>query len=329
MNLDQYSAFLKDKRKNDLEAQKAAISLIGSSIVDNAKWLPFMYMYLYQVGNLGSMMNTGLRTGKLTRCLYQMYFELMTYFKHCQPIGQNVTLFRGIPKTDLPKINIGDIITESAFMSTSLDPNVSLFFGDQIFMIQLRLEDKLLYINGSDAFFPDTFECILPPGTSYRVVDIYSSQIDNQDVTIYSVQSLGCISSNKWNSIPISIDDIWDRKYASMIETITAGLKDNFDEVGNLCKINTSLVYYGEIDGELSHWSYGCIPNGIPESREKFFIQFMKTADPTTLTVLTTVDLYIQMLKKQIKALYIVPHSQIRTLESKRLPTEYNSILCV
>lgn len=198
----------------DQSALQLASELLGPSIATSkVGWAA----YLYQVCKLGSPMNAGLRAGALPGLLSKMAAELASQLGGASPLGRTVTVFRGVDH--LKGVKVGDVIRDGAFNSVSLDPTVAEFFGRQVLAIKLRPEDRLLYLNGPD-FFPDTFECLLGPGTAYRVLSVSS----HGRVDLYEMETLPAPLTH-W-----STDVEFDQKYHMAFSSVSMELEGRRDK---------------------------------------------------------------------------------------------------
>ena len=308
-------ALLKGNSMTDSLALECARGIIGPSVDLNAS-SPRIYPYLYQVCKLGSLMNKGLRNDgvpskqRLSSFLYQIYTSMMYTMSQLSPINREVVVFRGIPAQDLPVYHVGDIITDLAFNSTSLDPTVAEFFGDCILVIRLRPEDKLWYINGSTHFFPDTFECILSPGMCYQIVSIQSGYISKRPVTFYIVDSLGPVEAS-----PMNIDIDFDVSFCHLMKSLVGPMGQNMHTSS---KDWTCMLYYGEKES----WVEIQLPLGITMIDESFFVDFMRSIDERASMILEYTDLYIRLFDREIKAIYLVPRAKVQLVGTDTLPPD-------
>jgi hypothetical protein len=309
---------LNGRNDTDAIARQKAREIIGSSIDYNRHVLELIWLYLYQVGDIGSLINKGLRRLYLTTFLHHMYLQFIDMFKKLLPVGKEIIIFRGVPSRELKGYHVGDIISDRAFNSTSLDPRVAEFFNDHILVITLRPTDTLLYINGSEYLFPDTFECILPPGTQYRINAIQPSVIDHRPVTLYSVETIGTIS------IPlITIDPTFDSMFNDLISTLSQAIRSNLERP---IEEWISILYSTNNDT----WMESQLPPGVPEIDAPFFNNFIDTVDSITRTIIDHTDLYIKLFNKEITAIYLLPRPialQIQVTDNKTLLMNYTPII--
>lgn len=61
---------------------------------------------MYQVMDIGSVINKGLRLNRLSNFLYDIYKEIQNGFNLHNNIGKNINIFRCIPSKDIGNIQI-------------------------------------------------------------------------------------------------------------------------------------------------------------------------------------------------------------------------------
>lgn len=263
--------------------------------------------YLYQVGYLGSPINRGLRQGSLPEFLYKIYEELNNLLDKQLPINdENIVVFRGIPRENIGNPRVGDIVYDPAFNSVSLKPKKALYFGNVLLMIKLNRTDKLLYLAG-DKYYNDVHECILSPGMNYIVTDHQEIKIGQQDITLVSVDSLGCRARK------VSISRFDDDYYH-----ITSPILNILEE--NQYKLRSerqAIVYYKK-----------------GKEGDKYVMGYATTFDDLqipTISVQQELDdpilklgyLYIDMFDNEIIAIFITTFQQLHNLnvEVDQLPS--------
>lgn len=247
---------------------------------------------LYQIGDLGSPLNDALRQGKLTQTLDDMYQDFMSAFSLMQPLGKELIVFRGIPKEDIPKINVGDIISDPAFNSVTLHPPTARYFGDVIFIMSLRSEDKLIPLQDKKYFFPDVYECILPPHMQYLVVASDEINYGDELLQVYILQSEG------WQPKLYSIDLGFDVIYHKISSLICHELQKNEGKQSNLEREAVLIMYKDKIT-----YDYYTLLESLHPSLNLSLFSLEKAKSP----IFQTLDLYILMVKAKVDAIYLLP----------------------
>lgn len=273
-----------DKRIMDLSLYKSTDSLayevtksiLGPSIEFNKKFIPFHEAYMYQVMDLGSQMNKSLRKNSMTPFIYNIYEIFCTWFDRSNSLDKSAIVFRGIPSECLGVVQIGDILYDAAFNSVSLDPRQAIFFGNALLLIKLKQGDKLVYINGCDNFYSDVFECVLPAGTSYKVVEILTIDIHGLK-TCYVVEIID-------TTLPIPQINDMDKHYTLFIEPVIAALRQN--ETLQLCD-QIALVAEDNI-----YWYLHEV--GHPEDYDKLYQEIVNHTK--FCSIIETVYLYLRFL---------------------------------
>lgn len=122
-------------------------------------------------------MNDCLRTGQ--NCTSEATTTTEHLRESMRPLGRNVTVFRatnlehlgGAQYLDDLESLVGSEISDSGFISTSLDPAVSDTFGDVAMQIEVPEGASALF-PGSLSSRPSELELILAPDTRFRVVEV-------------------------------------------------------------------------------------------------------------------------------------------------------------
>ena len=195
--------------------------ITGPSLATNKKYISLDDIYMYQVMDIGSPLNKALRKGKITQFLYSFYKRLCRTFDNCVGLDQSVTVFRGIPTKDLGDLQIGDVISDPAFNSVSLDPNTAKYFGDSLLIIKLKYGNKIIYAGGHDDLYYDIFEFILPSGTTYKIFDKMYLNILGSRTCCYVVEIIGTINGD------LIVDTTFDKKYVELMSPMIQCLEDN------------------------------------------------------------------------------------------------------
>nr|QBK89790.1 MAG: hypothetical protein LCPAC101_00730 [Pithovirus LCPAC101] len=212
--------------KTDALAYVGAKSIIGDSLSTNKKYIPLHELYMYQVMDIGSIINKGLRQNRLSLFLYNIYNNMINSLSKHNCIGKNITVFRGIPNVDIQNVKIGDIISDKAFNSVSLNPGVSTFFGNILLIIHLRKNDKLMFVNGHDNLYSDIFECILPCEMKYKIISKHNFIIHNKETKCFILDSLGHTLKNKIINIDLNFDILYIKNIVQHVKL----LKGNMDK---------------------------------------------------------------------------------------------------
>lgn len=116
-------------------------------------------------------MNSALRSGYI----FDDTKEIINAFKKAPGLPEHTRLFRGVARDALPKnIEIGDVIVDKGFVSTSLSSSLAREFGGTII--------EILAPKGTPGIFMDYFgssewEVLLPNKSMFRVVSVESRRI--------------------------------------------------------------------------------------------------------------------------------------------------------
>lgn len=171
--------------------------------------------YLYQVADLGTPLNRGLRKGRTTGALHLIYEEITRALDSSPPLEKEVTVYRGIPKEDIPALKEGDVFSDRALNSVSFSPKVARSFGSSLFAIRMKRGDRLVYLDHPEVkFYEDTCEAILPAGMKYKV--------ERVDGDVYEVTTQGRQEENE-----IYVDHAFDVEFLRAVDRIKAILGGN------------------------------------------------------------------------------------------------------
>ena len=200
-------------------------------------------------------------------------------------------VFRGVLEKDLKAS--GDIIQDNGFNSVSLDPLISEYFGDVILIIKLKSIDKLIYINGHDDLYPDTFECILPSGKRYKIVEQLQIQVvrysDKTKYKCYLCESLDIIDFS------IDINPIFDSDYYNLIFPLMKILKNNENKENQ-----TIIVYEFKKYKNYVKYLYGL---GDFNQNDKLYKEIINKKDVDSVIIQSN-QIYIGLLTKEISTIY-------------------------
>ena len=130
--------------------------------------------------------------------------DLITIINNAPVLTQPITVFRAIEPTlafKLPKLNPGDTtdLFSKYIISTSTKPALSskIFAGKQccLFALHLPIGSHCFFL-GKNSFLPEEFEILLPPGYSFKIVSLPTSQFDPKkpDLVIYDFECINCAS---------------------------------------------------------------------------------------------------------------------------------------
>ena len=209
----------------------------------------------------GARFNRALRGQEPMDEYLQAHVDALTSYIDKQPeFGQETTLYRGMSRQFLPDAQdrIGEVITEPAFMSTSLKVEEAARFsggdGSQFLEIKARPEDKGLpvnMINKGDYAPLDVLsreaEILLRPNTSYQITGVESRQLDNGNT--YDVV-LAEIVDTPDEITPLTEGD---RKtsiaeWEGSLEAVTDEVyKDEYSNAGN--RITAAIQHLNGMDG--------------------------------------------------------------------------------
>jgi hypothetical protein len=256
----------------------------------NKQHFPTDALYLYQVGFLGSPINQCLRKGIITQTLYDIYIQLMNAFENITTLKRTITVYRGIPSNDVPVLNVGDIFTDAAFTSVTLTPDITTSFGDILFILLLRKEDKLVYLSG-DRFYSDVFECVLPAGMRYKIIDIKNST--------YIVESIGPRSV----TFPM-IDYLFDTSFLNIIVPINLILKENkfkpkTDHIALIFLCDSIEVFMTDIEEYGNKINMKYVPKNLIYEWAPFYADFLDNK----IEILYTIPLTTYLRTKRLHVL--------------------------
>jgi hypothetical protein len=151
----------------------------------------------------GARYNAVLRDGNVPEA-FQQQIDSLTGFIDKQPeFGQETTLYRGMPGNYLEnaKDRVGEVVTEPAFMSTSLKRSEAQIFagssnGSGVLMeLKARPEDKALSINAAymtdQSGIPEEYrqpvdvtareaEMLMKPNTAFKINGVEEKEIDGK-----------------------------------------------------------------------------------------------------------------------------------------------------
>lgn len=184
----------------DGEPDSAVVSHLNENAVigdDNERRAAGLYLG-------GARYNSALRSGDLIDEFTQERIDQLTGFIDKQPeFGQETTLYRGMAGNFLPDAanRVGEVVTEPAFMSTSLKRSEAQIFagssdGSGVLMeLKARPEDKALSINAAymedQSSIPEEYrqkvdvtareaEMLMKPSTSFKINGVEEREIDGK-----------------------------------------------------------------------------------------------------------------------------------------------------
>lgn len=299
--LNERSAKLYISRENDLEKRSVIAwsltrELLGNSVSLNKRHIPWYASYLYQVGDMGSNLNDGLRLGTITRFLHESYATFISYFKESSPVNHDVVVFRGISSKDIPQLAVNDLFDDKAFNSVSLDPKQAAYFGDALFIIRLTGQrDKLLYIGGHKDFYAETYECLLPCGTQYKVVEILTLDVIGSK-TCYVVETV----ESTVPSHPI-INNSRDDEYVRMTTPFVTILQNNEDR--------NRFEQTAVVDADNFYWYLSDI--GHSYTNDILYKEILEAADDETIIIIKTMYLYRRFCKGNLYGMSTLVYDKV------------------
>ena len=235
---------------------------------------------------MGSNLNDGLRLGTITRFLHESYATFISYFKESSPVDHDVIVFRGIPSKDISQFALNDLFDNKAFNSMSLDHKQAAYFGDVLFIIRLTGQrDKLLYIGGHKNFYAETYECLLPCGTQYKVVEILTLDVIDQTIC-YVVETV----ESTVPSHSIIINNSRDDEYVRMTTPFVTILENN--EGRNRFE-QTAVV-----DADNFYWYLSNI--GHSYTNDILYKEILEAANDESRIIIKTMYLYRRFCKGKL-----------------------------
>ncbi len=243
------------KYKNTYDKDKVSFKNICKEVLgnlNNHKFCPIPECIYYQCVDVGTPLNKSLRSKtKLNSLFNRIMLCFDDYFDKCKCLTKNVTLYRGIPENLLEKYNIGDIIQDKAFLSTSISPITSSYFSNYTSMLEIHLgdensNDKVLCLQG-DQFYNDTMECVLSRNLKLQITDIKYWKYDKYKIKIYRVISLGVT-----NKVKYEIDYKFDKQFINIFNPIHILLKNNDGD----CRNNHKFLIYSTKNDERNYIEY-------------------------------------------------------------------------
>lgn len=249
---------IQEHNKNYKTAYKYVSTCLGEDYIKiNKRVLPDISPILYQKYDAAHIINNGLRNNIISPFVFKIITELDAAIESHKQLDVNIDVFRSIPKHVFESAKNSGILHDNAFNSVSLDPNVSLFFGDCLLLIHLNPSDKMLYLGGKN-YFHDIFECILPRGMEYLILSEKEISMGEKNIKLIEVQSKG-VSQKKLKKLhPTDVMINFDNQFIEIFTFINNFLSSNKSSPIRTC---AALIYKKEKGKHVKSWFHSLVPN--------------------------------------------------------------------